>query len=141
MRPPGRLWVGSIVVECREFSRMISFWCAALGYEAREPPSEDWVVLVDPFERGPNVSLQKVPDGPGSDYRFHFDLYSSDPDGEVHRLLGLGATLVEPAQPGRDFVTLRDPDGNPFDVIDNRGFTFGQRVARVGPAPRGPGPP
>jgi len=111
---------------------MIAFWTAALGYETREPPTEDWVVLSDPHAKGPNISLQKVPEGPGEDYRFHFDLYSSDPEREVQRLLGMGAVLKEPAREGRDFVTLSDPDGNPFDVIDTRGFVFGQRTA---PAP------
>jgi catechol 2,3-dioxygenase-like lactoylglutathione lyase family enzyme len=129
MTAPGKLWVGSIVMECKDFRRMIAFWKAALGYEGREPPSEDWVVLFDPHGKGPNISLQKVPDGPGEDYRFHFDLYSSDPEGEVRRVMGLGATLKEAAQEGRDFVTLTDPDGNPFDIIDTRGFVFGQRTA------------
>jgi catechol 2,3-dioxygenase-like lactoylglutathione lyase family enzyme len=129
MSRPGKLWVGSIVMEVKDFPRMIAFWKAALGYEARDPPSEDWVVLSDPHKQGPNLSLQKVPNGPGDDYRFHFDLYSSDPEGEVKRLLALGATLREPGQPGRDFVTLADPDGNPFDVIDTKGFVFGQRTA------------
>jgi len=127
MGAPGHLWVGSVVVECREFSKMIEFWMAALGYEAREPPSDDWVVLSDPYDHGPNISLQKVPDGPGEDYRYHFDLYASDPEGEARRLLGLGAVMKEPAREGRDFVTLLDPDGNPFDIIDTRGFAFGQR--------------
>jgi len=121
--------VGSIVVECREFSRMIAFWCDALGYVPREPPGEDWVVLHDPQRSGPNLSLQRVPDGPGPDYRFHLDLYASDPVAEVERLVSLGATMREPARPDRDFVTLSDPDGNPFDVIDTRGFAFGQRAA------------
>ncbi len=107
---------------------MIEFWTAALGYEARDPPSDDWVVLTDPHGKGPNVSLQKVPDRPGPDYRFHFDLYASEPEAEVERLMLLGATMREPAQSGRDFVTLADPDGNPFDVIDTKGFRFGQRT-------------
>ncbi len=130
MKEPGKLWVGSIVVECKEFSRMIAFWTEALGYETREPPSDDWVVLIDPHEKGPNISLQKVPEAPGEDYRFHFDLYSSAPEEEVARLQRLGARVTEPARKDRDFVTLVDPDGNPFDVIDSRGFAFGQRVGR-----------
>jgi catechol 2,3-dioxygenase-like lactoylglutathione lyase family enzyme len=128
MAVPGKLWVGSIVMEVKEFASMIEFWTRALGYETREPPGDDWVVLVDPQRSGPSLSMQKVPDGPTPEYRFHLDLYSSDPEGEVHRLLALGAALREPAQEGRDFVTLADPDGNPFDVIDSRGFAFGQRV-------------
>ncbi len=107
---------------------MIAFWTAALGYEPREPPTEDWVVLHDPLRKGPNISLQKVADGPGEDFRFHFDLYSFDWEEEVQRLLALGATMLEPAREGRDFVTLADPDGNPFDVIDTPRLGFGQHV-------------
>jgi len=112
---------------------MIAFWTAALGYAPRRPPTDDWVVLEDPLGRGPNLSLQKVAEGPGDDYRFHFDLYSADPLGDVERLVALGATLREPAREGRDFVTLADPDGNPFDVIDihwpddGRDWSFGRR--------------
>jgi catechol 2,3-dioxygenase-like lactoylglutathione lyase family enzyme len=128
-----RVWIGSIVMACQQFDRMIAFWSAALGYRPRRPPSDDWVVLEDPLGHGPNVSLQKVPDGPGEDYRFHFDLYSEDPLGEVQRLVALGATVREAPQAGRDFVTLADPDGNPFDVIDvnwpddGRVWAFGRR--------------
>jgi len=124
-----KLWVGSLVLECRDFDGMIEFWTRALGYEAREPPGDDWVVLSDPENQGPNISLQKVPTGPDEDYRYHLDLYSSDPGAEVKRLMTLGARMLEPAQEGRDFTTLADPDGNPFDVIDTSGFTFGQREA------------
>ncbi len=106
---------------------MLEFWKAALGYENPEPPTDDWVVLHDPRGSGPNISLQKVADGPTPDHRYHFDLYSSDPEGEVRRLTGLGATLREGPQDGRDFVTLLDPDGNPFAVVDARGWRFGQR--------------
>jgi len=128
MSEPGKLWVGSIVLNCKNFEGMISFWKAALGYEARQPPSEDWVVLSDPRRRGPNLSLQKVPDGPPDDYTFHLDLYSSESAEEVQRLLRLGATMRQPAEESRDFVTLADPDGNPFDVIDTPYLSFGQHV-------------
>jgi Glyoxalase-like domain len=129
MAEPGKLWVGSIVVECKEFQKMMEFWMAALGYETRRASlevDEDFVVLHDPQRKGPNISLQKVSEGPDRDYRFHFDLYSSDLEAEVQRLLKLGARMREPAQPGRDFVTLADPDGNPFDIVEARGFAFGQ---------------
>lgn len=61
------------------------------------------------------------------DYRLHLDLYTADPEKEVKRLLGLGATLKKTAEKGQDFVTLADPDGNLFDVIDKKGWRFGQR--------------
>jgi catechol 2,3-dioxygenase-like lactoylglutathione lyase family enzyme len=127
MGGPGKLWVGSVVIDCKNWELMIAFWKAALGYEFCYPPSEDWALLYDPHQKGPNLSFQKDPDGPTSTYWFHFDLYSSEPDSEVQRLLTLGAKMIQPAKEGSDYVTLADPDGNPFDVIETRGFDFGQR--------------
>ena len=131
MAEPGKLWIGSIVIDCKKFDEMIRFWKAALGYELRRPPSEDWALLYDPNRSGPNIAFQRDPDGPGEVYWFHFDLYSSDPEGEVKRLLQLGATMRQPAKKGFDYVTLADPDGNPFDVVEARGFKFGQRVSKT----------
>lgn len=129
MAEPRKLWIGSIVIDCKRFDEMIAFWKAALGYELRNPASEDWAILRDPTGSGPNISFQKDPDGPGEVYWFHFDLYSLDPEGEVKRLMQLGATMKQPAREGFDYVTLADPDGNPFDVIYTRGFKFGQRTS------------
>ena len=136
MSESGKLWVGSIVIETRpaSFHRLVEFWCKALHYLPREP-LEDWALLRDPHKSGPNIAIQQAKaedEVPGPVGRFHLDLYSRDPEAEVRRLLGLGASTVEPAREGRDFVTLADPDGNLFDVIDTRGYAtggykFGQR--------------
>jgi len=116
-----RTWVGTIVIDCKNWKEMIDFWKEALGYEFRRRPDEfpgnDWVLIADPSGEGPNLAFQKDPDGPGKVYWFHFDLFSSDPAREVQRLLDLGATMVQPAREGLDYVTLADPDGNPFDVL------------------------
>lgn len=122
------IWIGSVVIDCTNLPKMIEFWQAALHYVPRDPPGPDGVVLRDPKEVGPNVSLYRTDEGPLNDYRIHLDLYSSDPEREVERLLDLGATLNRPASEGHDFVTLSDPDGNLFDVIDKRGWAFGRRA-------------
>lgn len=122
------IWIGSVVIDCTNLPKMIEFWQAALHYVPRDPPGPDGVVLRDPKEVGPNVSLYRTDEGPLNDYRIHLDLYSSDPEREVERLLGLGATMNRPASEGHDFVTLSDPDGNLFDVIDKRGWAFGRRA-------------
>jgi len=121
-------WIGSIVIDCSDLPRMIAFWTRALGYVPREPPEEDGVVLRDPTDNGPNVTLSRTTEGPLRDYRIHLDLYSSNPEEEVRRLLQLGASIDRPAEAGHDFVTLADPDGNLFDVIDKRGWAFGRRA-------------
>ena len=124
----GKSWIGSIVVDCTDLPRMMAFWQDALHYVPRDPPEADGVVLKDPGGIGPNLSLNMTSEGPLDDYRLHLDLYSSEPEEEVQRLLGLGATLKRPAKKGHDFVTLADPDGNLFDVIDKRGWSYGQRA-------------
>ena len=128
MKEPGKIWVGSIVIDCKQWDRMIAFWKEALGYEARRPSDDDWALLYDPHGKGPNLAFQKDPTGPGAPYSIHLDLYSSDPEKEVERLMALGATMQQPAKPGFDYVTLADPDGNPFDVVEARSYKFGQRA-------------
>ena len=52
--------------------------------------------------------------------RIHLDLYTEDQEGEVARLLGLGATEVrwDKRPPDADYVILADPEGNRFCVVD-----------------------
>lgn len=107
---------------------MIAFWQEALHYVPRDAPEEDGVVLMDPEGAGPNLTLARTDEAPLADYRLHLDLYSSDPRGEVDRLVHLGARVRLPEAEGRDYVTLADPDGNLFDVIDKRGWSFGRRA-------------
>ncbi len=113
--------VGSVVIDCNDFGGMAAFWQEVLRYVAREPAEEDWVVLCDPEGHGVNVSLQQVPEPRVGKNRLHLDLYTDDADGEVARLLAIGATLhPRESGPGEDFVVLADPEGNLFDVIDKR---------------------
>jgi hypothetical protein len=49
----------------------------------------------------------------------HLDLYTTDQEGEVERLVALGATRYPwRHQEGDDFVVLEDPDGNLFCVVE-----------------------
>ncbi len=121
-------WIGSIVIDSADLAKMIPFWQEALHYVPREPPEDDGVVLKDPREIGPNVSLNRTEEGPLPDYRLHLDLYSSEPEREVDRLVRLGATIRSRPSKAQDFVTLADPEGNLFDVVDKRGWSFGRRA-------------
>jgi hypothetical protein len=113
------LKVGSVVIDCNDFGTMMSFWAEALGYVPKYPAEDDWVILQDPSGEGVNVSLQEVPEKPAGKNRLHFDLYTDDQEGEVERLLGIGA-MRHPRvpEPDDDFIVLEDPEGNLFCVID-----------------------
>lgn len=112
--------IGSIVIDVDNFARMMTFWQEALGYKPGRPPDPEdpFVILKDPAGKGPNVSID-----PMEPYRnrLHLDLYTDDPDGEIQRLLDLGATVFRPREPDEDFVVLADPEGNLFCVVDTRG--------------------
>lgn len=111
--------IGSIVIRCVEFDKMMHFWQQALGYVPREVPTDGWVVLRDPGGRGPNISLDRISEGrTGRRGRLHLDLYADDQAREVERLVALGATRYPwQYKPGADFVVLEDPDGNLFCVV------------------------
>lgn len=115
-----RVRIGSIVIDAHDFPRMTAFWREALGYRPKRPPAsdDDFVILNDPAGEGPDVSIDGM-----EPYRnrIHLDLYTDDPDGEVGRLLALGATLFRSREPEEDFVVLADPEGNLFCVVDTRG--------------------
>jgi len=113
--------VGSVVIDCNDFGRMLAFWQEALRYVSREPPEDDWVILRDPEGRHVNVSLQVVPEKRIGKNRLHFDLYTDDQEEEVRRLLELGAIRhARTPEPGEDFIVLEDPEGNLFCVVDTR---------------------
>jgi catechol 2,3-dioxygenase-like lactoylglutathione lyase family enzyme len=121
MEKQAKMKIGSIVVRCYEFDKMLAFWQEALHYVPREPPEDGWVVLSDPERRGPNVSLERVLEPLellGKTSRVHLDLYTTDQEGEVERLLEIGASRYpQEYRPDADFIVLEDPDGNRFCVV------------------------
>jgi catechol 2,3-dioxygenase-like lactoylglutathione lyase family enzyme len=112
------LSIGSIVIHCHHFDRMLDFWQKALGYLPREPPRNGWCVLRDPGGKYPNVSFQaRETQRPARNW-IHLDLYTDNQTREVEGLEALGARLYPwRYRPGADFVVLEDPDGNLFCVV------------------------
>jgi len=114
------LKIGSVVIDCLEFEKMLAFWQETLHYVPREPATNGWVVLRDPEGKNTNVSLNQVQPSEklvGRNW-LHFDLYTGDQKAEVERLLKLGATRHPQTYDGdEDFVVLEDPDDNLFCVV------------------------
>ena len=110
--------IGSIVIHCFEFERTVAFWENALGYVPRAPVDNGWIGLRDPKGKGPNMSFQAREQRPERRNWIHLDLYTSDREREIERLIGLGASRYPwKSPPGADYVVLQDPDGNLFCVV------------------------
>ena len=117
---PDHVTIGSIVIRCYEFDRMLAFWQEALLYVVEHvDPNGGFVILRDPQGRGPNVSLDQSPTKrTGKRSWLHLDLYTRNQRDEVERLVQLGARRYPwRYQPKADFVVLEDPDRNLFCVV------------------------
>lgn len=111
------LYLGSVVINVGDIEKATAFWTAALHYEVRSADAT-FAVLTDPQRRWANVSLQLWLGNRVGRNRLHLDLYSDDQQGEVERLLELGATrLPWNYPPDADYIVLADPDGNEFCVV------------------------
>jgi catechol 2,3-dioxygenase-like lactoylglutathione lyase family enzyme len=110
--------IGSIVIRCHEFERMLDFWQAALRYVIGHT-DEGFVILEDPEGKGPNISLDRSPvKRTGRRSWLHLDLYTTDQTSEVERLVALGARRYRwRYEPDADYVVLEDPDRNLFCVV------------------------
>lgn len=114
------LALGSVVIRVSDLHAQIAFWTQALDYVPREPPGDDFAVLVPRSGRGSSLSLDAVASPRVLPPRIHLDLYADDQDAEARRLEALGARRVHgdklPAD--ADYVIMEDPEGNRFCVVD-----------------------
>ncbi|TDQ41193.1 VOC family protein [Aureibacillus halotolerans] len=117
-----KLKIGSIVWGVQDVPRAIKFWCEAMDYTLLREPSSDWAILVPRSGEGVQLAISRVSSDAETHQRHHLDLYASDQQAEVKRLLSLGGSRVKWRYPPEaDYVVLADPDGNTFCVIQKNG--------------------
>lgn len=112
----------NVTFDCHDARLVAEFWSAATGYaleEVRSPGNEYWVAS-SPDGGWPRLVFVTVPERKVVKNRVHLDVVprERDQDGEVDRLVGLGASLVDDRRklsPG-GWVVLADPEGNEFCV-------------------------
>lgn len=105
-----------LTLDCSDPATASKFWAEALHYTQDVVMEDEYVTLSG---EGPSLTLQRVPEGKVSKNRLHLDLYVSDVDAEVERLVELGGTLVTTTANekfGHRWFVLADPDGNEFCV-------------------------
>ncbi|GAB3933789.1 VOC family protein [Kribbella albertanoniae] len=117
----GDLRLATVCVNATDLKRAAEFWAAALGYthEKEIGDTDHFARLNDPARTGPEVLLQQTDAIPDPPTPVHLDLYTSERDHHIERLLKLGATKVDdwPYPDEHDFIVLRDTEGNEFCVI------------------------
>lgn len=111
----------AIVLDCADLHRAAEFWSAALGYVRVGETDGPYQALVPADGRGIELLLQRVPEAKTSKSRLHLDLRTRDLEGEVERIVALGATQLTAeavVEAGWRWHVLADPDGNELCVLE-----------------------
>lgn len=110
--------MGGITIDSADPRALAEFWTRALDLEVVLDAEGYFLQLssrANPAQ--PYLGLQKVPEDRVGKNRVHIDFSTDDREGEVERLVSLGATNVETHEmPGFTWTVLRDPEGNEFCV-------------------------
>jgi predicted enzyme related to lactoylglutathione lyase len=110
----------SISLDCEDAGKLASFWSEVLDRTVDAGATDGFAAIGMDSEagEGPAWMFHKVPEAKVVKNRLHVDFLSPDLDGEVERLLTLGASHVrEVEEGGYRWATLTDPQGNEFDVV------------------------
>lgn len=118
--------LSSLCVDCADPARVAAFWAAALGWPVknrgwqRTEHGPDGVSLGHP-DASYSIDFRWVPDAATTvKNKVHLDVHAvdGDQDAELHRLLDLGATVVDVGQrPDSTWHVLGDPEGNVFCLV------------------------
>ena len=120
-----------LAIDCADPYRLARFWCSVLDYKVQD--EDDAIVTIGsplvPDGKNhsgpvpPRLTFARVPEAKTVKNRLHLDVNPTDrkQDGEVRRLLDLGARHADVGQTGDEsWVVLADPEGNEFCVLADR---------------------
>jgi hypothetical protein len=110
----------ALTFDCADAAVLGEFWAQVLGRELDPGAGKEFasIGLRDSGGSESRWAFAQVPEGKSAKNRMHPDLIAADLEAEVERLVGLGATSVADIKLGdMRWTTLRDPEGNEFDVI------------------------
>jgi hypothetical protein len=108
-----------LVIDCVDAAAQARFWSAVLQHPV-DPGANEYFATIGRTEGEPlrpAFMFIAVPERRVGKNRLHVDLTSPDWQAEVQRVLALGAERVSDHEEfGTAWTTLRDPEGNVFDI-------------------------
>ena len=111
------LRLNHITFACADPRRVAEFWTQLLDGYSAEPAGQTY------FGRGegPELFFNRMEKSPTIELPIHLDVNVPDREAELHRLLGLGAKLVETKSHtigdiAETWTVMRDPEGNGFCI-------------------------
>jgi hypothetical protein len=121
--------IACVVFDCLDALAVGRFWSAAIGRPLDPGASSDFASIgfhgrrdragwgpVEP-DADPTWLFARVPEAKTVKNRLHLDVITADPEVEIERLVGLGATRVaDRDEYGYSWTLMADPEGNEFDL-------------------------
>jgi glyoxalase superfamily protein len=124
------LKLAAVTVDCGDALKVAQFWAAALDRPLDPKPSIDFASIgmvghrdTEGWHLDGNTTwlFQRVAEPRTVKNRLHVDMATADPDAEVTRLVGLGATRVaDMNEYGYEWIVMQDPEGNEFCIAQIR---------------------
>jgi predicted enzyme related to lactoylglutathione lyase len=112
--------VHNIAVDCADPYALALFWSAVTGDPLAPDDQPGDPVASIAMANGVNLYFARVPEPKSGKNRLHLCLRPTEArDGEVTRLLSLGATLLDDRRnpDGTGWAVMADPEGNEFCVL------------------------
>ena len=121
--------ISCVTFDCHDALVVGRFWSAAIGRPLDPEPSGGFASIgfhgrrdragwgpVEP-DADPTWLFARVPESRTAKNRMHLDVIAEDPEAEIARLVGLGATRVADREEyGYTWTLMADPEGNEFDL-------------------------
>jgi predicted enzyme related to lactoylglutathione lyase len=111
-----------VTFDCGNAAELAAFWAAALRWDVSPGATSTFASVGGPNrpQGAPALLFFAVDEPKIAKNRNHVDLHTNDLDGELTRLVGLGATVLwEKHEYDTHWHTLVDPAGNEFCLVQD----------------------
>jgi len=111
----------AVSLDCADAKALADFWSQALDRAVDDGATQEFAAigLSDAGGHATQWMFHKVPEGKTAKNRFHPDLVTPELEAEAKRLVDIGATHVQEIEEGGyHWITLTDPAGNEFDLVE-----------------------
>ncbi len=116
----GSRW-DALIVDALDPERLGRWWAEVLDHRVESVSARE-VVIGPAVDGHPRLIFLRHADVKHAKNRLHLDLRPDDLDGEIERLVNMGARHVDVGQPeDAAWIVLADPEGNEFCILRTSG--------------------
>jgi predicted enzyme related to lactoylglutathione lyase len=112
--------LSAVTFDCADALAQATFWAAVMRWDVAPGATTDVAMVGGPNRPtgAPSMLFFGVPEPKVAKNRNHVDLHTADLEGELRRIIALGASVIhDKHEYDTDWYTLADPEGNEFCLV------------------------